>query len=79
MQLTQAQRDKIRANFEAQGMPELLAFMAAERADIEAENTNLLNSFCWSETPEGHDFWAAVDDEMSAVNTEWHGLPLYSL
>ena len=61
MKLKQAQRNELRYALEDSGMPEILAFMAAQRADKPFDGNPVINCyFLWAGTPEGSDFWRAV-------------------
>ena len=69
---TTEQREAIREKLESAGMPDVLAFMAAERATAVANSLACL--FIWEKTPEGHEFWSAVDAEMCALNWWYTGV-----
>ena len=71
MTLTQAQRDEIRYAFEDAGMPEVLAFMAGKVAThdmrwvfFSGRKYALASLSHWNRTPQGRDFWWAVEDNM---------------
>ena len=61
MKLTEPQRDELRYALEDGGMPEVLAYMAAQRAKRPLDGYHgIALYFIWDETPEGDDFWSAV-------------------
>lgn len=63
MSLTQKQRDQIRYALEDQGIPEVLAFMAAQNATEIPRYIGLTRLFTWASSPQGHEFWAMVAAE----------------
>lgn len=64
MSLTQKQRDKIRYALEDQGIPEVLAFMAAQNAtQVSWGQPDLTWLFVWASSPQGHKFWAMIAAE----------------
>jgi hypothetical protein len=74
--ITQAQRDAYRYALEDRGVPEVIAFMAAQNLNIEmpveqwfssARGDVISGAFPWSCTPQGHDFWSAVNYELEAL------------
>ena len=72
MTVTQAMRDNYRFILEDKGVPEVIAFMASKNIDNDgfdqfmSLDTLVGGLFWWSNTPQGSDFWAAVQDEVTA-------------
>jgi len=73
--IIQAQRDAYRYALEDKGVPEVIAFMAAQNLNIgmpveqwfsSACGDEISGAFPWSDTPQGHDFWNAICCEMDS-------------
>jgi hypothetical protein len=66
--ITQKQRDAYRFALEDKGVPEVIAYMAAcntHSIRFDAEDSAwffMSGGFVWDQTPEGHEFWSAIDD-----------------
>jgi len=68
-------REEIQRELEKRGMPKIYAFMAAQRAVFpwkmclpefgeESGKYVLRALFVWSDTPEGHDFWQGIAEDL---------------
>ena len=72
--ITQAQRDAYRYALEDKGVPEVIAFIAAQNLSFSLSRSFLIRGagsdlvmcgFVWFSSPEGAHFWAAVMDSLS--------------
>ena len=63
-------REEIQRELEKQGMPEVYAYMAAQRATKSWRSCSgyfigeIWELFAWRSTKEGHNFWAAVAHDL---------------